>query len=263
VSDASIIIPLRLKLLGGFTLMRDGEQIELPMSVQRLIALLALRERSLTRAYVAGVLWLDYSTERSLANLRTALWRANQSSVSVIAATGERLCLHEAVQVDVRVLMGIGRVVNDDSGKMINDYDGVPWLDLSLDLLPDWYDEWLVDDREGVRQLRLHVLERLTDELSLTGRHSEAIQTALATVRLDPLRETAHAALIRAHLAYGNRLEAVRQFHRCCVILDRELGLEPSRPLRRLIADGTDLRDPRRLSNTPTVHDGSKACRSG
>ena len=245
MSNANIVRPLRLKLLGGFVLIRDSEQIELPMSAQRLIALLALRERSLARAYVADVLWPDYSTERSFANLRTALWRANQCRPPVVATTRERLCLREMVQVDVRMLMEIGRAANDCLRKAITDYDGMPWLDLSLDLLPGWYDEWLIDDREGVHLLRLHVLERLTDELSLTGRHTEAIQTALATVRLDPMRETAHAALIRAHLAYGNRLEAVRQFHRCRVILDRELGIEPSMWLRRLITDEAGLADPR------------------
>jgi DNA-binding SARP family transcriptional activator len=237
MNSVSILRPLILQLLGSFVLMRDNERIELPRTVQRLVVLLALRERPLTRAYIAGVLWPDYSTERSHANLRTALWRANQCRVAVVAASGERLCLYEAVQVDVQALTGIGRVASGRSRSLIKDYDSVPWLDLSLDLLPDWYDEWLVDDREGIRQLRLQVLERLTDEFSLTGRHTEAIQAALATVRIDPLRETAQAALIRAHLAYGNRLEAVRQFHRFRVILDRELALEPSGWLRGLITD--------------------------
>jgi DNA-binding SARP family transcriptional activator len=112
---------------------------------------------------------------------------------------------------------------------------GMTSFDLSLDLLPDWYDDWLVDDREGVRQLRLHALERLTCELSLSGRHAEAIQAALAAVRLEPLRETAHAALIRAHLAEGNRSEAVRQFHRCRELLAAELAVEPSESMRELI----------------------------
>ena len=113
---------------------------------------------------------------------------------------------------------------------------GISWLDLSLDLLPDWYDDWLVDDREGVRQLRLHALERVTGELSLSGRHAEAIQTALAAVRLEPLRETAHAALIKAHLAEGNRSEALRQFYRCRDVLSAELAVEPSESIRQLIS---------------------------
>jgi DNA-binding SARP family transcriptional activator len=110
------------------------------------------------------------------------------------------------------------------------------WFDLSLDLLPDWYDDWLVDEREGVRQLRLHALEVLTERLSTSGRHVEAIQAALAAVRLEPLRETAHAALIRAHLAEGNRSEALRQFSRCRDALAAELAVEPSESLRKLVA---------------------------
>jgi DNA-binding SARP family transcriptional activator len=229
--------PLRLTLLGGFTLLRANEEIVLPMSAQRLVALLALRERPLSRTYLAGVLWPDYSAERSLADLRTALWRANHSRASVVATMGMRLSLRAEVQVDVRALTALGRTsVGPADTSVIAELAGMSWFDLSLDLLPDWYDDWLVDDREGVRQLRLHLLEGLTDELSLRGRHAEAIQAALAAVRLEPLRETAHATLIRAHLAEGNRSEAQRQFNRCRDVLAAELAIEPSESIRQLIS---------------------------
>jgi DNA-binding SARP family transcriptional activator len=223
-------------LLGGFTLLAENEEIVLPMSAQRLVALLALRERPLSRAYLAGLLWPDYSTERSLADLRTALWRANHSHAPVVATAGMRLSLRPEVQVDVRALTALGRGAVGPAGQsVVAELAGMSWFDLSLDLLPDWYDDWLVDDREGVRQLRLHALEGLTDELSNRGRHAEAIQAALAAVRLEPLRETAHATLIRAHLAEGNRSEAQRQFHRCRDLLAAELAVEPSESIRRLI----------------------------
>ncbi len=223
-------------LLGGFTLLRGNEEIILPMSAQRLVALLALRERPLSRAYLAGLLWPDYSAGRSLADLRTALWRANHSRASVVATAGMRLSLRAEVQVDVRTLTALGRAGADPLAKGVAEQAGMSWFDLSLDLLPDWYDEWLVDDREGVRQLRLHALERLTDELSMRGRHAEAIQAALAAVRIEPLRETAHATLIRAHLAEGNRSEAQRQFCRCRDLLAAELAVEPSESIRQLIS---------------------------
>jgi len=228
---------LRLTLLGGFILLREDEEIVLPMSAQRLVALLALRERPLSRAYLAGLLWPDCSAERSLADLRTALWRANHCHASVVATTGVRLGLHAEVQVDVRALTAIGRAAAGAAATgVIAELAGMSWFELSLDLLPDWYDDWLVDDREGVRQLRLHALEGLTDELSLRGRHAEAIQAALAAVRLEPLRETAHATLIRAHLAEGNRSEAQRQFYRCRDLLAAELAVEPSESIRQLIS---------------------------
>lgn len=229
--------PLKLMLLGGFTLLRENEEIVLPMSAQRLIALLALRERPLSRAYLAGLLWPEYSAERSLADLRTALWRVNQSCASVVATTGMRLSLRADVQVDVRTLTAVGRAgVGPAARSVIAELADMSWFELSLDLLPDWYDDWLVDDREGVRQLRLHALEVLTDELSLRGRHAEAIQAALAVVRLEPLRETGHATLIRAHLAEGNRSEARRQFYRCRDLLAAELAVEPSESIRRLVS---------------------------
>ena len=228
--------PLQLMLLGCFTLLRGGEEIELPMSAQRLVAFLALHERPLSRAYLAGVLWPECSTERSLADLRTALWRANRCDAQLITAAGMRLCLNANVQVDVRMLRAFGRAVSHAGTNMSAALAEMAWMDLSLDLLPDWYDDWLVDDREGVRQLRLHALERMTGELSLSGRHTEAIQTALAAVRLEPLRETAHAALIKAHLAEGNRSEALRQFYRCRDLLAAELAVEPSESIRQLIS---------------------------
>jgi DNA-binding SARP family transcriptional activator len=223
-------------LLGGFTLLRGNEEIVLPMGAQRLIALLALRDRSLSRAYLAGLLWPEYSAERSLADLRTALWRVNHSCASLVATTGMRLSLRDEVQVDVRALTAVGRAaVGPGAKSVLAELAGMSWFELSLDLLPDWYDDWLVDDREGVRQLRLHALEVLADELSLLGRHAEAIQAALAAVRLEPLRETGHATLIRAHLAEGNRSEARRQFYRCRDLLAAELAVEPSETIRRLI----------------------------
>lgn len=234
--NTSEVVPLRLLLLGGFVLLRGTEEIHLPMSAQRLVALLALRERSLSRAYLAGMLWPDYPAERSLADLRTALWRANHGRVGIIGTSGMRLCLRAGVQVDVRTLTAFGRAADQPGRSILALLTGMSWFDLSLDLLPDWYEDWLVDDREGVRQLRLHALERMTDELSLSGRHAEAIQAALAAVRLEPLRETAHAALIRAHLAEGNRSEALRQFARYQAILETELAVEPSESIRRLVS---------------------------
>src|ERR1019366_5937001 len=78
--------PLRLALLGRFALMRGDLEIEIAAGGQRLVALLALRDRHVTRQYVAGNLWPEYSTERALADLRTTLWRGKQSPETVVTA---------------------------------------------------------------------------------------------------------------------------------------------------------------------------------
>lgn len=234
--SADIVRQLQLMLLGGFTLLHGPEEIILPLSLQRLVALLALRDRPLSRTYLASVLWPDCPLERSLADLRTALWRARNAAVGMLVSNGMCVRLDAHVQVDVRSLIAWGRATADRAERsIIAEFADISWIELSLDLLPGWDDDWLVDDREDMRQLRLHALEHLSDELSTRGRHAEAIQTARAAVRLDPLRETAHAALIRAHIAEGNRSEALRQFFRCRDVLAVELAVEPSPWIRRLI----------------------------
>ena len=222
-------VPLRLTLIGGFALQRGSQELGIATSGQRLIALLALKNRPVGRLQVAGTLWPDYSTERSLADLRTTLWRVNQSKEQLIAATPSFLRLDAGIEVDVCNLAEFARRLNQvGTTSETVDLDSVPLTDLAGDLLPEWYDDWLQDEREGLRQTTLHALESLARLLSASGRYAEAIQAALAAIRLEPLRETAHHTLIKVHLAEGNWSEACRQFQRCRLLLREELGIEPS-----------------------------------
>jgi DNA-binding SARP family transcriptional activator len=229
-------VPLRLALIGNFALWRGSDELEIASSGQRLIALLALRDRSVGRLHVAGTLWPDYSTERSLATLRTTLWRVNQASEHVIAASQSSLRLNADIAVDVHELVALARRLSGTRTLPADvDLDPAALTSLVGDLLPDWYDDWLHDEREGLRQIRLHSLESLARALSTSGRHADAIQAALAAVRLEPLRESAHRTLIEIHLAEGNRSEACRQFQRCRRLLREELGVEPSELTRLLL----------------------------
>ena len=108
------------------------------------------------------------------------------------------------------------------------------------DLLPDWYDDWLAFERERFRQLRIHALESLCERLIALERFGEAIETGLAVVTAEPLRESAHRILIRIHLAEGNGAEALGQYRRFRALLHDELGLEPSPEMRTLVAAVTD-----------------------
>lgn len=105
-----------------------------------------------------------------------------------------------------------------------------------VDLLPDWADDWLVLDRERLHQLRLHVLETLADRLADDGRFGLALDVALAALRSDTLRESAHRSVIRVHVAEGNIGEARRAYARCCDVLRRELGIAPSAATAGILA---------------------------
>jgi DNA-binding SARP family transcriptional activator len=106
---------------------------------------------------------------------------------------------------------------------------------LSQDLLPDWYEDWLLEERERYRQLRLHALEVLCGRLTNLRQFHQSIQAGLAAVAGEPLRESAQRVLITAYLAEGNSCEALKQYQRYWTLLQTELGQEPSPDLTYLL----------------------------
>jgi DNA-binding SARP family transcriptional activator len=116
-------------------------------------------------------------------------------------------------------------------------------LDDAGDLLPDWEDEWLLADRERLRQMRLHVLEAVAEQLTGRGSFGLAMEAALAALRMDSLRESAHRTVISIHLAEGNISDARRAYDRCRRIMVRDVGVEPSPAITRMLAfDRTERR---------------------
>jgi DNA-binding SARP family transcriptional activator len=217
---------LGLALLKGFELTDDGERIAVPLSSQRLMAFLALNQRPLPRVYIAGTLWTDSSDEHSSGSLRSALWRLQRPGYRLLEVHGDHICLARQVQVDVRTVEMVARRLMD--GREGVTTDDVHTLASGGELLPGWYDDWILVERERLRQLRLHALETMCTRLVQQQRLSEAILAGLAAVEGEPLRESAHRTLINAYLAEGNCAEAVRQFRSYQRLIHEELALAPS-----------------------------------
>jgi DNA-binding SARP family transcriptional activator len=222
-----------LGLLGGFELRLDSRVIALPMGAKRLLAFLALRSRPVARPFVSQSLWLDATERHANGNLRSALWRIYEQGAPLVEVMGGQLSIDRSVVVDFRSSAALAR--NLLRGAPFQRAWGLDETMLTEDLLPDWYDEWVVAERERYRQLRLHALECLSLQLISFGRFSEAIQLALASVAGDPLRETANVVLIRAHLAEGNLSEALRQYRSYRDLLKSELGVGPSPAVGELL----------------------------
>lgn len=104
------------------------------------------------------------------------------------------------------------------------------------ELLPDWGDTWLTDERERLHQMRLHVREKIAERLAEAGQFGLAIEVVLSVLRADVLRESAHRVLIRIHLAEGNLGEAQRAYAACEQLLCRELGVEPTAAMTSLLS---------------------------
>jgi DNA-binding SARP family transcriptional activator len=224
---------LRLGLLGGFELQSGALAVPLAPHLERLVAFLALQGRSVHRAYVAGRLWIDYSEENACGCLRTTLWRIGRLPQTPVEATSTHLGLAPAVLVDARELEGCAERVLYGRRARAADIDV---LVHAADLLPDWFEDWVEQERERLRQLRLIALEAAGDGLVAAGRFAEAVIVALAAIAADPLRESAYRLLIRAHLGEGNVGEALRQAVVYRVQLERDLGLAPSPKMQELLS---------------------------
>jgi DNA-binding SARP family transcriptional activator len=223
----------RLSLLGGLELSKDDAIQELPASVQRLLAFVTLNGRS-GRASLAGALWPEASEEHAHGSLRSALWRLRKSQPGLLL-DGNSVALDACVSVDVHELCATAELMLAGAAPRAGAV--VPGNLLDGELLPGWYDDWVLFERERLRQLRLHALEALAMTLAEQGRFAAAVHVGLAAVRIEPLRESAHRAVIRVHLAEGNVTEAVRQYRFCRRLFEQELGLEPSALLTGLIPE--------------------------
>jgi DNA-binding SARP family transcriptional activator len=226
-----------VNVLGGFGLSwRAGVQIGVPRASQRLLAFLALHGDTMSRAAVAGTLWPDASENHAYSNLRSALSRLGRTARYALAASKLELGLAEGVTVDIRHAQVLARRLLEPAATLGQSELGTAaTAALSADLLPSWYDDWVLIQAEGWRQLRLHALEALAGRLTAARRWGEAAVAAGAAVRADPLRESARAALIQVHLAEGNQSEALRELARYKALLHAELGLDPTPRLRHLL----------------------------
>jgi DNA-binding SARP family transcriptional activator len=224
----------QLTLLGGFGLTCSGKPIALATSCQRVLALLALHDRALHRSFLAGTLWLEVSEDRAAGNLRSALWRLRQTGHELVEATGSQLRLAPSLTVDLHGANArVHRLLDSPDELEDAELDESPLLS---DLLPDWYDDWLLVERERFRELRLRALERLCEQLAAAGRHGRAIECVLAAIEGDPLRESSHRALIKIYLAEGNQAEAIHQYRLYRELLNGRLGFDPSSQMGDLVA---------------------------
>jgi DNA-binding SARP family transcriptional activator len=215
----SPIQTIELRLLGGFALVRGGRPIRLPRSAQRVVALLALRGAG-PRSWVAGMLWPDEPERKALANVRTAIWRAQRAGL-VLAVSGRPfLRLPPEIRVDIHDLP---RSITAGGTRM-------------TELLPGWPDDWIEIQREVLRQMMMYALEHAAGEAIFRGDSRRGLDLALTAVRVAPLRESAHRLVVRAHLAAGNVNAAHRHFDRARTLLRRELGLAPTPRFWQLLA---------------------------
>ncbi|MCA1191850.1 MULTISPECIES: BTAD domain-containing putative transcriptional regulator [unclassified Saccharopolyspora] len=224
---------LQLTLLGGWSLHCDGAGVAVSSNGQRLLALLALRGRT-QRDLVAGTLWPGNDDQSALASLRTTLWRVRRRVQGAIVGGGPEIGLGEQVSVDVHELTSTGqRLLRQEP---VADWAAIGHTLARQDqLLPGWYEDWVLAERERLQQLQVHALEIAAERLVQSSQLATALEVAQAATVVEPFRETAHCAVVEVLLKQSNPAQALRHYRRYEQLLDRELGIEPSRRLRELV----------------------------
>jgi DNA-binding SARP family transcriptional activator len=223
---------LRVEVLQHFRVTSEGSAVELGRSGERLVAYLALEDRSHNRDQVAGTLWPEARQSQAAASLRRALSIVRRAIPGLVRCEAKRLSLAEGVGVDARAQRGLIHAITMRGQQTA---DGQELELLRRDLLPEWDELWLSAARQELRLLRLLSIEAIASAQLAEHRPSCALVIALLAVRDEPLRESAHRLVIQAHLAQGNLAEAAHQYLRYRALLWDDLGLFPSPGMEELV----------------------------
>ena len=87
---------------------------------------------------------------------------------------------------------------------------------------------WVETRRRELAEVRGRALSALADASLRTDKAAVAVRWAELVVEAEPFRESGYRRLMQAHVAAGNRGEALRVYERCRRLLAEELGAYPS-----------------------------------
>jgi DNA-binding SARP family transcriptional activator len=262
---------LHIQLLGDFRLTYDDElltDVNTPRLQSLLAYLLLHRDAPQSRHRLAFLFWPDSPEDQALTNLRNLLYRLRQGLPDAdrflhvdrktlqwrptscydldVARFEEALnradeILNEGQLPGSPPLQGTrGEEAQEALERAVAVYQG--------DLLPSCYEDWIVSERERLRRAFERALETLVSLLEDQHKYSAAVRQAQRLLRHDPLHEASYRRLMRLHALVGDRAGALRTYHKCATVLERELGVQPSPTTReiyeRLLASEETLMPP-------------------
>lgn len=100
----------------------------------------------------------------------------------------------------------------------------------------DDFDQWLLIQRERIRELVLEAFTDLADGGLAQGQAQTAIAYARRQIALEAWREQASRQLMQGLLLDGRRSAALQEYERLRAVLAAELGVEPTAETQRLAA---------------------------
>jgi len=225
---------LQARLLGQFEIRIDGQPVIMSSRpTQSLLAYLLLHpNKSHRREMLAGQFWPTTSESNARSNLRHALWRIRKAF-----GPGANTRL-ESDDLGVIYHPQPGDQLDVDSFEACSeDEHSTESFLLAVaayggELLPGFYEEWVVSERERLQAAFERKLAKLLERLLAERRWNEVLKWGEHWVASGGISEPAYRALMLAHAGLGNLAGAAAQYHRCVEVLATELGVEPSEKTR-------------------------------
>jgi len=227
---------LELSLLGTVIITLDGERVEsqIPGKSQALLCYLAVTGRQHSRERLAGLLWGDKPETSAKASLRKSLSALRQLFGDALIITRQTVTFNRdsSYWLDVEALESA--LAEDDPAsedlqslrEAVGLYRGEFLEGFSVRQALD-FEEWVVSEREHLRQLAIRALGRLSVACSARGEYAAGIEYTNRLLTLEPWQEEAHRQLMSLLARSGQHSAALAQYETCCRILAEELGVEP------------------------------------
>jgi len=235
---------LHLRLLGDFSLIYDDRQVTSlnTMRMQSLLAYLVLhRDVPQQRQHLAFLFWPETTEAQARNNLRQLLHQLRQALPAMeqfLSSDTHMLHWHPVTPFHLDVAAFEQTLALADAATQRNDQHSLQTALAKADslyrgeLLPGCYDEWILPERDRLRQRHLQVLEQLLRLFEVQGDNVTAIRYAQRLLALDPLSENLYRRLMRLFALNNDRASALHVYHTCVTTLQRELGVDPDTATR-------------------------------
>jgi DNA-binding SARP family transcriptional activator len=189
------------------------------------------------------MLWPDASAQVSRRYLRQALWQLQSAIREQEQADQERVLMigDHALGVraggqcwlDVEVFERAWASAQGLHGEQLS-YEQSQVLSEAVrlyrgDLLEGWYYDWCLCERERLQAIFLTMLDKLMARAEASSEYEKGLDYGEKILRFDRARERTYQRMMRLQCLAGDRAGALRQFERCSVALDQELGVRPSK----------------------------------
>lgn len=230
---------LQVRLLGQFDVRMDGKKIAIPTRAgQSLFAYLILNAGApQRREKLAGTFWPETSDENARRNLRQELWRARKA-LSAHSPSEEEYLVAEEISItfdsNADYWLDVAQFERTDANQ---NSASEQMQQLSLyrgGLLPGFYDDWVVLERERLQALYEQRLQQLLEHLIAAQLWTAVLEWSEKWIALGQTPEPAFRALMLAYGARGDTAKLVSTFERCREALAKEVGVDPSDQTREL-----------------------------